>query len=164
MLTNITEGISPMSAVTVDLKSGVGVIGAAVEKLPQRPIVFFDGVCGFCNYWVDFILARDPEGKMVFAPLQGVTAGQLLPTALRENLNSLVFWTPQRAYDQTSAIVRILWLLGGFWGVLGTVLWLIPRPLRNWGYRLIARNRYRIAGKKEACRMPTPAERSRLLP
>ena len=135
-----------------------------IEKLPRRPIVFFDGVCGFCNAWVDFILARDPDGKLTFAPLQGVTAEQLLPTEDRTQLHSRVLWRPERAYRKTSAVVRIFWTLGGVWWLVGSLLWIIPRPLRNLGYDLVARNRYRIFGKKDACRMPTPEQRSRFLP
>jgi predicted DCC family thiol-disulfide oxidoreductase YuxK len=48
--------------------------------------------------------------------------------------------------------------------LLGTLLWVIPLPLRNLGYRLIARFRYMLFGKHEACRLPTPAERDRFLP
>lgn len=130
----------------------------------QRSIVFFDGVCGFCNASINWLLLRDPAGKLAFAPLQGVTAGELLPTQDREQLHSLVFWTPDGLYRKTNAVVRILWLLGGIWSFLGTMLWLIPRPIRDLGYNLVARNRYRIAGKKETCRIPSPEERSRFLP
>lgn len=135
-----------------------------IVPLPPHPIVFFDGVCGFCNASVNFVLKRDSAGKMRFAPLQGVTASQLLPTEDRESLSSLVLWTPTGLYRKTSAIVRILWHLDGLWPILGTLLWLIPRPLRNCGYNLVARFRYRIFGKRETCRMPTPEERDRFLP
>ncbi len=153
-----------MSSVAVDLNLVNVDPLARAERLPQRPIVFFDGVCGFCNYWVNFVLSRDPDGKLAFAPLQGVTAEQLLPTEDREQLHSLVLWSPQKSYRQTSAVVRILWTLGGVWWLLGWLLWLIPRPFRNLGYVLVASNRYRIFGKKDACRMPTAAEHSRFLP
>jgi predicted DCC family thiol-disulfide oxidoreductase YuxK len=137
---------------------------APVQTLPQRPIVFFDGVCGFCNFWVDFLMTRDPDGRLAFAPLQGETARQLLPESDRQQLHSLVLWTPQRAYRKSAAVIRILWKLGGGWACLGGLLWLVPLPLRNLGYDVVARNRYRIFGKKDACRMPTPAERTRMLP
>ncbi|MDX1968908.1 MAG: DCC1-like thiol-disulfide oxidoreductase family protein [Planctomycetaceae bacterium] len=153
-----------MSVVSADLSLKAAAELARLERLPQRPIVFFDGVCGFCNFWVDFVLSRDPDGKLMFAPLQGVTAEQLLPTEDREQLHSLVLWTPRLSYRRTCAVVRILWTLGGVWWLFGWLLWMIPRPLRNLGYYVVARNRYRIFGKKDACRMPTAAERSRFLP
>jgi predicted DCC family thiol-disulfide oxidoreductase YuxK len=136
----------------------------AIAKLPQRPVVFFDGVCGFCNSWVDFLLSRDPDGQLMFAPLQGVTAEQLLTARHRAELSSLVFWTPQGCYRQTAAVVRILWTLGGLWALWGSLLWLVPLPLRDLGYVLVARNRYRLGGKKDACRIPSRAERTRFLP
>jgi predicted DCC family thiol-disulfide oxidoreductase YuxK len=136
----------------------------SLQALPQRPIVFFDGVCGFCNFWVDFMIARDPDGRLAFAPLQGETARQLLPEADRLQLHSLVLWTPQRAHRKSAAVVRILWRLGGGWMCLGGLLWLLPLPIRNLGYDVVARNRYRLFGKKDECRIPTPAERTRMLP
>ena len=132
--------------------------------VPQRPVMFFDGVCGFCNASVDRLLAWDRRGNLLFAPLQGETAGRLLTVSDRENLHSLVLWTPEGLCRRSSAVVKILWLLGGVWGGLGCLLWLVPRPLRDAVYGLIARRRYLIAGKKETCRMPTPAERARFLP
>lgn len=132
--------------------------------LPDGPVLFFDGICGFCNGWVDFFLSRDPQGKLRFAPLQGETATRLVAADDIAALKSMVLWTPTGVYKSTAAVVRIFWLLGGVWSVFGTLIWLIPRPVRELGYRIIATNRYRIAGKKETCRMPTPAERARFLP
>ncbi len=153
-----------MSSLAAELTGVTPAVLEEIERLPRRPVVFFDGVCGFCNWWVDFLLTRDRDGELMFAPLQGVTAEQLLTETERTELSSLVFWTATGAHRKTAAVVRILWRLPGIWPVLGTLLWLIPRPLRDWGYGVIARNRYRLAGKREACRMPTAAERSRFLP
>ncbi|HUQ68246.1 MAG TPA: DCC1-like thiol-disulfide oxidoreductase family protein [Planctomycetaceae bacterium] len=153
-----------MSSVAADLALNGGAEWAPLQTLPQRPIVFFDGVCGLCNFWVDFLISRDPDGRLAFAPLQGETARQLLSESDRQSLHSLVLWTQPWAYRKSAAVVRIAWQLGGVWSVLGTMLWLVPLPIRNLGYDVVARNRYRLFGKKETCRMPTPAERTRLLP
>lgn len=127
-------------------------------------ILFFDGVCGLCNHSVDFILQRDRDRKFVFAPLQGETAKAELSASDLANLNSIVLKTPRGQYRRSSAIVRILWYLGGFWTVLGVLLWLVPLPLRNLGYRAVSATRYWFFEKKETCRLPTPAERERFLP
>ena len=127
------------------------------------PIVFFDGVCGLCNSSVDFVLRHDHHGRLKFAPLQGETAARLLPAADRENLGSLVLWDDGRMFRRSSAVIRILWRLGPAWRVLGWLIWLIPLPLRNGGYRLVAASRYRLFGKKETCRLPSPEERGRFL-
>jgi predicted DCC family thiol-disulfide oxidoreductase YuxK len=129
-----------------------------------RRVLFFDGVCGLCSQAVDFVLKRDPEGVFQFSPLQGETARTLLTPADLEDLNSMVLWVEGRSYRKSAAAVRVLWQLGPGWQLIGTLLWLIPLPLRNLAYSLVAANRYRIFGKKETCRLPTLDERARFLP
>lgn len=129
-----------------------------------RTILFFDGVCGLCNRAVDFVLTRDNDGTIKFAPLQGDTARQLLTPEDLADLNTMVLWVGGKTYRKSAAAVRILWRLHWGWQATGTLLWLIPLPLRNLGYTLVAKNRYRFFGKNETCRMPTAAERLRFLP
>jgi predicted DCC family thiol-disulfide oxidoreductase YuxK len=130
----------------------------------EHPILFFDGLCGLCNSSVDFVMKCDTQNVFRYAPLQGETAAEHLSVNDREDLDSVVVKMPEGTFRHSSAIVRILWKLPGIWPVMGTLLWLIPRPLRNFGYRLVAKNRYRFFGKKETCRLPTPEEIGRLLP
>lgn len=127
-------------------------------------IIFFDGVCGLCNRFVDFLLRRDTQAVFLFAPLQGETAHRLLSKNDTETLGSIVFWEQGRTFRRSAAVVRVLWKLGGVWACLGWGLWIVPKPLRDLGYNLVAANRYRLFGKKETCRLPTPQERSRFLP
>ena len=129
----------------------------------EKPILFFDGVCGLCNRCVDFSLKHDPHGKVLFAPLQGKTAGEILSESDVENLDTVIFYENGILHRRSTAIVKLLSAVGGFWSVLAWLLWLIPRPLRNFGYRITAKNRYRFFGQKETCRLPTPAERERFL-
>lgn len=131
---------------------------------PSRCILFFDGVCGLCSKSVDFVMERDKEGNFQFAPLQGETARQLLPKEYIEDLNSMVVLIDGVPFRKSSAVVRILWHLGILWRAIGTFFWLIPLPVRDFGYSVIARNRYRFFGKHDACRMPKPNERARFLP
>lgn len=139
---------------------------AATERCDDavQTILFFDGVCGLCSKSVDFVLARDERATIKFAPLQGDTAASLLSPADVQNLNSMVLWIDGRTFRKSAAVVRVLWRLSLGWRILGTMLWLIPLPIRNLGYVLVARNRYRFFGKKESCRLPTAAERLRFLP
>ena len=155
-----------MSVVAATLATPADPSAAAVDRCEDavQTILFFDGVCGLCNKTVDFVLVRDRMSKIKFAPLQGDTARQLLTPADLENLNTMVLWVEGRTYRKSAAAVRVLWRLSVAWQVLGTLLWVIPLPLRNLGYSLVARNRYRIFGKKESCRLPTPEERGRFLP
>lgn len=129
-----------------------------------HPILFFDGVCGLCNHSVDWLLKHDHQAIFRFAPLQGETAQRSLPRADTLQLGSVILRVDGQIFRQSSAVVRVLWRLGILEKISGTMLWLIPKPLRDLGYRIVARNRYRWFGKKETCRMPSPEERSRFLP
>jgi predicted DCC family thiol-disulfide oxidoreductase YuxK len=129
----------------------------------DSPIVFFDGICGFCNHSINWLIVRDVKHLLRFAPLQGSTAQNRLPVELRQNLDTLVLLSEGRLYTRTAAVCRILNLLGGRWKLAGILLWLIPSPLRDLGYRLVAKIRYRLFGKRETCRLPTPDERSLFL-
>lgn len=134
-----------------------------VAHTGSKPILFFDGVCGLCNHFVDFVLKRDHHGRVCFAPLQGSVAAESLPEEITEKLDTVVWLESDQWHIRSSAIVRIFWRLGGLWSILGTLLWIIPKPLRDVGYKVVARSRYHLFGKKETCRLPTPEERSRFL-
>ena len=129
----------------------------------ESNIVFFDGVCGLCNHTVNFLMARDHASRLRFAPLQGTTAEQIVPPDVRENLNTFAFAHKGRLHYRSTALSRILMKIGGVWYAAGLLLWLIPWPLRDLAYRIVSRLRYRLFGKSEACRLPTPEERARFL-
>ena len=130
---------------------------------PARPLLFFDGVCGLCNGFVDWVIARDPDAHFRFSPLQGATAAEQLPETDRTNLDSVVLVIDGSLFRASDAVIEILSRLGRSWRVLATLLRLVPRPLRDASYRLIAKSRYRIFGRKEMCRIPDAAERARFL-
>jgi len=134
----------------------------ASPELPP-PILFFDGVCGLCNASVDFVLRHDRKGRVLFAPLQGSTAATQLDPADAATLDTVVLLENGRSYKRSSAIVRVLKQMGGIWSVPAWLLWLIPWPLRDLGYRIIAKTRYRLFGRKESCRIPSAEERARFL-
>jgi predicted DCC family thiol-disulfide oxidoreductase YuxK len=91
-------------------------------------VVFFDGVCGLCNTTIDFILQRDHAHQFRFAPLQGETARQELPSDELQRLDTLVLKNSSGTYRRSAAVVRIAWGLPGMWSLLGWVLWLVPLP------------------------------------
>lgn len=131
---------------------------------PSQPIVFFDGVCALCNHSVQKLLKMDRKQRLKFAPLQGETAAAQLSEADRRDLKTLVFCDQQGTARYSTAVVRILWQVGGIWSFFGSLLWLIPSPIRNWGYRFVSAHRYKWFGKHETCRLPKPGERERFLP
>lgn len=132
---------------------------------PDRPIVFFDGVCGLCNRFVDWVITRDGRGHFVFAPLQGSTARAMgvEPSTADPALWSIVLVDGSGVHERSDAVLLIAAGLGGAHR-LATILRWIPRPLRDWVYDRIARRRYRFFGKREACRMPSEVEQDRFLP
>jgi len=134
------------------------------EGKPGKPIIFFDNVCGMCNTFVTMILRADKTGKFLFAPLQGTTAKEMLPPQGDDPREwSMLYLDEAGLHDQSDASLEVYRRLGGLWSVLSLARF-IPRALRTPVYRVIARNRYQWFGKQDACRIPTPEERSRFLP
>ena len=130
----------------------------------ERPIIFFDGVCGMCNKLVDLILRIDRREKFLFAPIQGETAKELLPVPPDDPEEwSMLYLDERGLHDQSDASLEVSRRLGGVWWLLSIVRF-VPRFLRDPAYRVIVRNRYRWFGRRDACRIPTPEERERFLP
>ena len=130
----------------------------------KRPIVFFDGHCGLCNRSVDWILHRDTRHQFLFAPLQGTTANGLFKGySEAELLRSIWLQDETGLHRKSTAILKVCRRLGGFPFLLAAAI-IVPRPLRDWVYDLIAKNRYRIWGRSETCRIPTIEERAYFLP
>ena len=129
----------------------------------SQPVVVFDGHCAMCSRWVDFLLKHD-RGRHRFLPAQselgealyahyGFKSGDYDTNILIEN------GVARTHSDGTLAMFEGLpWP----WRVVGA-LRILPHPLRDWGYDLIARNRLRIWGRRETCRVATPEERARFL-
>ena len=136
----------------------------------SNPIVFYDGVCGLCNRLVQFLLKHDREGRLRFASLQSDFAAKVLgrhgfdPKDLDtvhvvENYDR----PDERVLQRSDAILRAGRELGGFWSASSSIAKVVPRPLRDFVYRLVATNRYRMFGKFDSCMLPDPSQRSRFL-
>jgi predicted DCC family thiol-disulfide oxidoreductase YuxK len=130
----------------------------------QEGLVLFDGVCNFCNYWVQFALKRNKKKSLKFGSLQGDTAKEILPGFnIDPNVLSSVYLIEKdKIYKESSAALHICKHLDGAWKLL-YILIFIPAFLRDPFYKLIARFRYKWFGKKEACMIPTPEQRSRFV-
>ncbi|MCC6599183.1 MAG: DUF393 domain-containing protein [Crocinitomicaceae bacterium] len=121
-------------------------------------IVFFDGVCGLCNSFVDRLIRWDSERVFFYAPLQGMTAGKFLDGVSLQNMESIVYMRFDKVYMHSSAVLMIFNDLGG-WRRAAIVLYAIPPFIRNSVYRYVAKNRYKWFGKRSICRIPTHEER-----
>ena len=130
----------------------------------NQPILLFDGVCNLCAGSVQFIIRRDPHGNIRFAPLQSETGKLLLKSFnLPENeLKSLVFIENGQAFTRSTGALRVSRYLSGAWPLLYTLI-ILPRPLRDFIYDFVGKNRYRWFGQKNECWLPTPQLRARFI-
>ena len=112
---------------------------------------------------MNFVIDRDPQGTIYFAPLQSEYARKLLEKhQIGMELNTIVLLEDGKVYDRSTAALRIARLLNGPWPLLYASI-VMPRFIRDGVYRWIARNRYRWFGKTQACRVPTPELQARFL-
>jgi predicted DCC family thiol-disulfide oxidoreductase YuxK len=123
----------------------------------DKIVVLFDGVCNLCNGAVQFIIKRDKQSKFLFASLQSdFGKSQLLRFGLDPlELHSVIVLEGGKIYQRGDAALRIIPHLAQPWPFLG-IFRVLPRFFRDWVYDLIAKNRYRVFGKKESCMLPTP--------
>ena len=126
-------------------------------------VILFDGVCNLCNGFVKFVIARDPAGRFQFGPLQSPAARRLLGSIHSEPWSdSVVLVENGRVWTRSAAALRIARGLSFPWP-LAYVFVVVPRPLRDWIYNLVARNRYRWFGKRDVCMVPTRELRARFI-
>ncbi len=142
----------------------------------MSPILLYDGVCGLCNRFVQFILRHDRAPIFRFASLQSPLAARILT---RHNLSPNNLDTvyvvvnpdsgnvsgnsPEFLLARSDAALFVLKHLSSPWPAIAAVLQLIPEFLRDSAYNTIARHRYRIFGRYATCPLPTPQARSRFL-
>ena len=161
-----------------------GLLGGVMKKPKSRPrltctmpnltephpIIFYDGVCGLCNRLVQFLLKRDRHGRLKFASLQSDFAARILARhgidprdldTLHVVMNHET--AEERVLNRSDAVLRACRELGGVWMVFAAIARVIPRGLRDAAYRFVARNRYRVFGKFEACMLPDPSQQNRFL-
>ena len=126
-------------------------------------IILFDGECNFCNWNVRFIINRDPKSLFKFASLQSNAGIQLLKQyRISCHGDSLVLIENGRAYTRSTAALKICRHLTLFWKTLFVFI-LIPKPIRDCGYHLIAQNRHRFIKDSNKCIIPTIEIKRRFL-
>ncbi len=124
----------------------------------SHPLVLFDGVCNLCSGSVQFVIARDPEARFRFARLGSEAAADRLRAigADLAGVDSIALVDGPRVHVRSAAVVRIGLHLGWPWRLASMLLWIVPRPIRDLGYDVVARHRYRWFGRPETCWVPTP--------
>ena len=130
----------------------------------NHKIILFDGVCNLCNSSVNFIIDRDKKNIFKFAALQSESGQKLLDKfGLNQNdFDSVVLVDENKFYSKSTAALRIVKEFPSLWKALYVFI-VIPVPIRNFFYDLIAKNRYRWFGKKDSCRMPSPELKNKFI-
>ncbi len=145
-----------------------------MDGIGDRLLVIFDGHCGFCNGSVRWFLRRDRRDRLRFVRLESPKVAALLArhgmvaTDLESGPDTMVLVRDpdgpnERVFTRSEAAVAMLAELPRPWSTAGDLFGWVPRPVRDLGYRLVARWRYRIWGRLECCPLPTAEERGRFL-
>ena len=132
--------------------------------MTDHKIILFDGVCNFCNFWVNFIIDRDNNDAFRFAALQSETGQQILKE-LKLNINdfdTFILVDGSNYYSKSTAALLISKNLKGLWKLLFLFI-VIPGPIRNFLYDIVARNRYKIFGKRDVCRIPSEKDKLKFI-
>lgn len=134
-----------------------------MSKWPDDDVILFDGVCIFCSRWVRFVAQRDTAKRFRFTPIQSDYGARLARTfGIDPNdpdTNAVIHGG--ELFVKSDAALTVLSQLPG-WGWV-RALFAVPKPLRNAVYSLVARNRYRIFGKYDACFVPDAELRARVI-
>lgn len=136
--------------------------------MPDRPVVLYDGVCGFCNHAVQFLLRVDSRGELRFAALQSdFGRGVIARHPELAAIDSVVYvadpGTPdERVTVRSDGALCALAHADIPWRWL-RIARVIPRPLRDKAYDGFAAIRYRVFGTLDSCPIPSPEVRARFL-
>ncbi|KAB2907645.1 MAG: DCC1-like thiol-disulfide oxidoreductase family protein [Ignavibacteriales bacterium] len=132
--------------------------------MSDKSIILFDGVCNFCNFWVNFIIDRDKRDIFRFASLQSDYGQEVLRKLQlsEKDFDTFILLEGEEHLIKSTAGLRVAKRLGGVFSLLYPLI-IIPRFLRDGVYNLIARNRYKLFGREDACRIPTPELKSKFL-
>lgn len=129
----------------------------------MHAIILFDGVCNLCNQSVQFIISRDPSGFFRFASIQSEIGKELIRKHGEiEDIDSIILLENQESFLKSDAVIRISSHLKGGYSLL-RIFQVIPRPIRDRIYDIIAKNRYKWFGRRNSCMIPTEEISKRFL-
>lgn len=127
-------------------------------------IIFFDGVCNLCNFWVKYVVRNDPGGVFYFSSLQSEFAANFLrQNNINSDFETIILFTEGRFLKESDAVVSILYKIGGFNRFLSRMIKPLPIKIRNALYKFISRNRYRLFGKQDDYMIPGESIQKRFL-
>lgn len=132
--------------------------------IQDADVIVFDGVCVLCSGFLKFMLRHDRDAQFYFVIAQS-DLGEALYAQLglkSADYDTNIVIVDGRAYTKLDAFCAAMMQLGGVWRGAALVK-ALPRPISDWIYDRIARNRYAVFGKTEACLIPTPDIQARFL-
>lgn len=131
----------------------------------DKKIVFFDGVCNFCNSTVNYIWDHNPNKDIYFSSLQSDFSKAFFKEKNIDisDLNTIFFFEKNIIYEKSDAIIKISQNLDKNQKFWGKILKIIPKFLRDFGYKCFSKYRYQIFGKSESCRLPTNEEKGHFI-
>ena len=132
--------------------------------MQNHHIILFDGVCNFCNFWVNFILNRDKNDTYLFTAMQS-DSGQKFLQEFKLNaydFDSFVLIVNDKHFTKSTAALMIIKHLKSIVKLLYPLI-ILPEPIRDFFYDLAAKNRYKVFGKRNICRIPTENEKKKFL-
>ncbi|MBU1101051.1 MAG: DUF393 domain-containing protein [Bacteroidetes bacterium] len=130
----------------------------------KNPILFYDDICKTCIFSIRFLIRIDKKQKLRFSPINSSTFRQTVNINQQDILpDSVILINNGIIFTKSEAVLEIFSILGGFWK-LCLIFRLLPRCFRDKGYDLVAKNRYRLFGKRESCFIPNQNEKQLFLP
>lgn len=114
-----------------------------MQEVRSYSVLYYDAECAFCRACARFVERHDKHETITLTPIQNKE-----PQAPGACYESVIFMTGGNQYEYSSAIVNVLTRMGGVWYLLGTLLWLVPKPLRDWGYRFVGKRRHWFGGNR----------------
>ena len=136
----------------------------SAENIQTNGVILFDGTCDLCNWSAHFIIKRDAEGYFKFAAIQSEAGRKLLARhgLPSETVATVILIEGREYFTKSDAAIRVASRLSGLWWIL-KALAIIPRPIRNWCYDVVAKNRYWGSGKQKRCIVPSSEHLNRFL-
>lgn len=130
----------------------------------EDKILLFDGVCNLCNSTVKFVIRKDKAGLIKFTSLQSEKGQELLKkfNLPLEDFGSFVYIKDGKAFRKSTAALKVMRDLGGVYKALYGFM-IIPAPIRDFFYNIVAKSRYKVFGRTESCMVPTPELKERFL-
>ena len=136
----------------------------------MSPVLFYDADCALCAWSVRFVLRHERRATLRFASLEGAFARSIVARHPGlQGLDTVVWYEPagesraERLLARSAAALEVLRYVGGAWKLLGLVAAVVPAPLRDAAYRVLARHRRRLFGRADSCALAPPSVRDRFL-